>query len=1072
MPGVTFQRHSAGSRLFVSSVPPSSWSAFLLSDQSSFNQNQIQLTSCWRERGAAFLFSHKAPPALSQNYIDALWQVILAKTPQFLWNALVFLREPDAAPTTENVWLIPVTQPATLQFRVFEETVLPVGNGFAAFRFRKDAEVSIQYQGDYSGIRFDGEPLHPMEFFIQDQPVTVQSSRSVSLPLTGAQAGSFLFDLHLTADDQLVRFDLGLKYFFEENKTLQELHFPLFFKGPENHGVLFNGRIDPTALLDPQRSCLAFTGETRRLTTPPAFSETVFDTPFKTLKGYGMRLKPVKDSARLVFCRREEGAPYYFTPAGDFALEILPQNGRLGLVDGHAKWLSGYGGTETILFPYAPGKVSLRFHPQQPAFATAFPAPETSHLNRVRLSDPLSARCQTAWLSLVHHDGLPAHYISQPDGGPLYKPDAEDLLTPVFDYLDTTIPLPADPGFCLPLVPHGDHPQVAFENQALTAARKFRVDELRQLMPAPPTVVQSTTPQGNLVKLQPQGNHWTELLIGEDAFSNQLRFDKPPLPLQKAFQTNQQFLVVTNPAQLGDFKNELHIAGWPFTFNTGHNQRLGDYANVLIFKFCNESLLDRIKNPALWTQPKDFNGDSDLELQLISRWLQDYVQDALLNHKNNPYFQDFIRIVQNPGWNGVLALKTDIRLDKMPAALQGLIGGIDLARFNAHHVGMEINQVQHTGNGALSYKEKSSLFGLVYYQDANFQRAAQERPSKFTPETFDFKVLNLMAQFKNSAIQRFASKIRVSMRELFGEQVKSGATDFIDLDGAHEKRNGKDVYSFLSGEPVQFAVKSSLYQEIEIDRAVFQTHPRAEGSRQVDSYFSFIGNLLFAVPENGFDLLSFGKTANQEEPNPGLAFSNLRLGFSFSLDSPTLRTFSMQYPAVRFNLAGSPVRPGSLLHQMPLELKSFRFGDQHTPPSKLGYLPVELAGADAAPISGPWFGFECVLSMGSTGGLSNTGSLTAPVLLAWAPNNPAVYMGIQLPGAFSIQGLLKLDYHEIQLMQTPKGFILKINDISLKFFGLAKIPPGGSTHFYLFGNPAGATKELGWYAAYNKDPQP
>jgi len=549
--------------------------------------------------------------------------------------------------------------------------------------------------------------------------------------------------------------------------------------------------------------------------------------------------------------------------------------------------------------------------------------------------------------------------------------------------------------------------------------------------------------------------------------------------------------VVTNATHLGAFQKELSIAGWPFTFNTGQNQRLGEYSNVLIFKFCNESIQERAKDPSLWTQPKDFNGakgpdPSDLELQLISRWLQDYLSDAIDNQSDNPYFQDFIRIVQNPRWNGVLALKTDIRPDGMPPELQGLVGGIDLARFNAHHVGMEINQVQNQG-GQLSYKEKSSLFGLIYYQDPQYQRLLQgpapatAKPSRFPSETFDFRVLTLLAQFKNSAIQRFSSKIRVTMRELFSEKVPAGTTDSILLDGVHERKNGVDTYTFLSAEPVQFSVESALYQDIEIDRAVFATHPRAEGSRQVSAGFSFTGNLLFDIPAEGFDLLSFGRTPGRAEANPGLAFSNLQLDFSFDLDNPSIRTFAMNYPQVRFNLAGSPVREGSLLHQLPLEGNSFLFGSADTPPTGRGYIPVELAGLETAGISGDWYGLECTLHMGSAGGLSNLGNLSAPVLLAWGAaskaGNPKLFMGIKLPGAdpdakmLSIQGLLKLAIDRIQLVNSPQGFILKLDDISLKFFGLLKIPPGGSTAFYLFGNPAGGNKNIGWYAAYNKEPQ-
>ncbi|MBK7406593.1 MAG: hypothetical protein IPJ40_00105 [Saprospirales bacterium] len=848
MPGVTYNRSSVLNRLFISAAPISTWSAFLLSDQSTFNSSQISLTACWRERGAAFLFSHKAPATLNQAYVDALWQVILDKTPQFLWNAMVFLQEPDATPTIDNVWLIPVTQPSNLQFRVFEDTSLMIGNGFSELKFKRDSEVAIQFTADFSAIQFKKGTQPPVELFVQGDIIKPQqyADKIITLPLTGEHCGQFQFDLYLTPDDQLVRFDLGLKYFFEETvetngdsaaithreKAMRELHFPLFHKGPELSGVFFNVAIDPTALLDTQRTYFTFTGETKRLTSLGEKSVTVFDTPFTTLKGYAIRLQPKPNNARLVFSQRCDGATdahYYLVPSGDFLMEIVPKGNQLGLVNGKAKWLTGYTGTETLLFPYEAGKVSLRFHPHQPAFASIFPAPASSHTNRLKLTDSLTAHCHTAWLSIVHQDGLPMEHISQPDGGPLYKPDVEDDLTPVFDYLDTTIPLPIpvdDPDFCLPLVPHRGQlavarasngaknrriatvqtgqtkiaaasteavsQEVAFENQILSATRKFRVDKLPKPAPDLTQIIQSTSPQGNLVKLQPQGNNWTELLIGEDDTTAKLRFDNPPLPLQKAFQTNQQFLVITNATNIGGlasdgaaagavFQNQLTIAGWPFMFRVGQNQRLGDYKNILIFKFCNESLLDRIKNPALWTQPKEFNGakgvdPNDLELQLISRWVQDYINDAIDNQGDNPYFQDFIKIVQNPRWNGVLALKVDVKLDGLPTELQGLIGGIDVTRFNAHHVGMEINQVQNTGGGALSYKEKSSLFGLVYYQDINYRRLIQgntnsdtARPSSFTPETFDFKVLTLMALFKNSTLQRFSSKIRVTMRELFKE---------------------------------------------------------------------------------------------------------------------------------------------------------------------------------------------------------------------------------------------------------------------------------------------------------------
>jgi hypothetical protein len=44
-------------------------------------------------------------------------------------------------------------------------------------------------------------------------------------------------------------------------------------------------------------------------------------------------------------------------------------------------------------------------------------------------------------------------------------------------------------------------------------------------------------------------------------------------------------------------------------------------------------------------------------------------------------------------------------------------------------------------------------------------------------------------------------------------------------------------------------------------------------------------------------------------------------------------------------------------------------------------------------------------------------------------------------------------------------------DIALRILGILKVPPSGSTLFYLFGNPedAGKPSGLGWYARYCKD---
>jgi hypothetical protein len=69
--------------------------------------------------------------------------------------------------------------------------------------------------------------------------------------------------------------------------------------------------------------------------------------------------------------------------------------------------------------------------------------------------------------------------------------------------------------------------------------------------------------------------------------------------------------------------------------------------------------------------------------------------------------------------------------------------------------------------------------------------------------------------------------------------------------------------------------------------------------------------------------------------------------------------------------------------------------------------------------------------------------------------------------------VLTLSIGQIRLTQVPaadgsKVFMLMFTEIALKFLGLLKIPPGGNTLFYLFGDSKSTDEKgsLGWYAMY------
>ena len=158
--------------------------------------------------------------------------------------------------------------------------------------------------------------------------------------------------------------------------------------------------------------------------------------------------------------------------------------------------------------------------------------------------------------------------------------------------------------------------------------------------------------------------------------------------------------------------------------------------------------------------------------------------------------------------------------------------------------------------------------------------------------------------------------------------------------------------------------------------------------------------------------------------------------------------------------------------------------EKDTKPSSLGYLNLSLPGINTTGLSENWYGLEMTLNMGTPGELAASLDFNASLLIAWSPGNKATdtaykaFVGIKLPGTssnaklLSLQGVLKLsiDTLKLEYVEAQQSYLMTLSKIALKFLGILKLPPGGSTNFLLFGNPKpGATaKSLGWYAAYNK----
>src|SRR6185312_16214453 len=461
----------------------------------------------------------------------------------------------------------------------------------------------------------------------------------------------------------------------------------------------------------------------------------------------------------------------------------------------------------------------------------------------------------------------------------------------------------ANPVF-VPLVPYGDASassaaataQIAlFEKQVLNPNRKKIISNLKLQASAGAAGnnIPSTNPQGFYINVNPQNGVWEQLLLASNTANNSagfmsLQFQPASATLQSALQSNQLFLVISydNGTALTNFSNEIEIEGWPFKLDVPTSSVNGKYSNVIIFKYCQGALIDKVQNIQGWNMPGVFNDTSNNGLPNLSMWLQEYIQAGMdkftVQHDND--YAKFYNIATQPGWQGVIALGVDISLRDFPKELQGLIAGIDLSRFYAHHFGIDISIVTND-KGTVGMHSTSSLFGLIDYEDQTFEALGgnpvtyqQQAPINGSVD-YDFKVLKLKVVFINSKIYNYNSYLALTVNKLFGEQVDpTNRNNLLIFTGTYENHNGIPSYTFTNtADNVLNLVNSSIITDVEIVKAAFVTIVQQDGTGDgiVRSQFGFWGFINF-TDLAGFDLFSFGAESGVVVPSfCGLSYSNL-----------------------------------------------------------------------------------------------------------------------------------------------------------------------------------------------------
>jgi len=926
----------------------------------------------------------------------------------------------------------------------------------------------------------------------------------------------------------------GVKYYFKREGNSVEITYPTFRSVDP---LKFRGFFHPAAIFNPEYTKFAF---------EPA---KVLATNIPTTYGKFISVETIAESA-LVFAKSPDAndgqSRYYWTPEGEFALLNTAEEPLQ--YESQNRLLCGLSGTEAISFK---GKSETNqgdlicFKSGQPAVANVFPLDAN---NQSKAAALLNSTFTTAWISFkknAGNDNSNISYYSQPADAALFKPqviedknkETANILTysetpssNLTDHDQSFFPL-ATSAIAMPVLGkrvkggpgYYDQTDISqFEIQILNPSRKteiakakraFKKLQGKKLKTALTTDLNlSTTPQGLMVNLATDFG-WQSLTM-----ANPTTVDKLPLQfnditekgdhtaLQEAFQTNEQFLVISNPIPVANieyykqyFQNKIDIAAWPFILDiTGQNNWTSKtgFNNIVIFKFCNYSIEERIKNQQLWTDPLNFNTTANLSG--LSDWIIAYIETAkksVADQGNNSPFKHFVDIVTNENWNGILCLQVTLELNSVPKEIKAILAGIDTSRFTAHHFGIEANQISLTADNKINPDFKSSMFGLINYIDEVYEKRKPSDPLIQAKGDFDFKVLELQVLFEQSEVKDFKSKIQLTLNKLFNETVsikhdvrdEAITENSIVLNGLYDKRNGNTSYAFAITKVDQLNLASIALDNLKISGVQLTTVGETDGIA-LTTRFYISGKLAFNQLEN-FDLFSYEK----------LGFSNLILDMKFNLgdlgpDKTPKKTFSFDPTTLIFVKTDVQTREDSLVPNFPLDLTGLIYNTPNlatkekpaVTPASLSYIPVDAPLA-TMPIlaTDTWYALRFNVNLGSLGALTAKVGFNAEIILAWSPgvtnNKTQVFIKMPFSGGkpdkgFSLQGILKFAVGDIMFLSTPAEdkekiqYAMVFTQIGLSLLGL-KLPKTGNTIFYLFGNPEGnqgdaSTGNLAWFGAY------
>jgi hypothetical protein len=521
------------------------------------------------------------------------------------------------------------------------------------------------------------------------------------------------------------------------------------------------------------------------------------------------------------------------------------------------------------------------------------------------------------------------------------------------------------------------------------------------------------------------------------------------------------------------------LSDWTFQLSP-RSWRRGEAPTIMLFKFCNRSLVDLIEDGAAWGwpgMPKAAATQKELQRIVSEARKAREREENKEAPADDPYAAFYREVLANPEWNGVLFLNAPISISELPPELQFLAAGIDADRFYAHHIGFAATPVA-VESGAIAIR-RTAAFALVDYQDPDDLVLSPTAPN---PE-FNFKTLRLTARFANAALVDFQARAELMVNRLLAApltKLEPTHGNNLPLTGSSQRQGGKLSYAFaLEGEH-RYATDRTVLESVEVDTVQMLTTAAAPGSGQVGATFVLGGYLRF-VDGTSFDPFCYGAPAADPKPEEGdgrLRFDNLGIEMRFPLGQGEIKEFSVALSGTRFDTDRSHARRRSLIHNFPVSLSGLASSSTQAP-QDVGFGSIS-APLEQSPLSPPWYGLTYTLDLGTLGALSGSTPLSLTLLAAWgagdAPGSRPAYLGLVLPEGlqWSLQSVIKLGFRSIQFTTSENkadaslAYLLRLRRFALTLLGIA-LPPG-NLDITLFGDSKHPeSRTVGWYAAYEDE---